>query len=237
MTSSLGRRRRTRTLSEDERRLWEKIAETIEPLERGHRRGHRPADDPDREPAAPLDAEAVAPPPPTTPPAASAPRGKPTVVRPTGPTRRGETTGRLPVIHVKHAERFDGLAPAVTAPPSLARLDHRTKRRLVRGVIAIDERLDLHGATQEAAHAILRGFLATARARGARIVLVITGKGKGGADPHDRGVLRRAVPHWLSEPSLREVVLGFEEAHLAHGGAGAIYVRLRRARGAGEGGR
>lgn len=236
MTSSLGRRRRTRTLSEDERRLWEKIAETIEPLERGHRRGRRPADVPDPEPAAPLDAGVPVPPPPA-PPAASVPRGKPTVVRPTGPTRRGETAGRLPVIHVKHAERSDGLAPAVTAPPSLARLDHRTKRRLVRGVIAIDERLDLHGATQEAAHSILRGFLATARARGARIVLVITGKGKGGADPHDRGVLRRAVPHWLSEPSLREVVLGFEEAHLAHGGAGAIYVRLRRARGAGEGGR
>ncbi|MBV5266153.1 Smr/MutS family protein [Pinisolibacter aquiterrae] len=240
MTSSLGRRRRTRTLSEDERRLWEKIAETIEPLDHGHRRGRRAAADPgpDPEPATPLDAGVAIPPSPA-PPAASVPRGKPTVVRPTGPTRRGETAGRLPVIHVKHAERSDGLAPAVTAPPSLARLDHRTKRRLVRGVIAIDERLDLHGATQEAAHSILRGFLTTARARGARIVLVITGKGKGkgGADPHDRGVLRRAVPHWLSEPSLREVVLGFEEAHLAHGGAGAIYVRLRRVRGAGEGGR
>ncbi|MCE1235324.1 MAG: Smr/MutS family protein [Hyphomicrobiales bacterium] len=138
---------------------------------------------------------------------------------------------------MKHLERPDGLAPAVTAPPSLTRLDHRTKRRLVRGAIPIDERLDLHGYTEAAAHSLLRGFLITARARGARMVLVITGKGQGpgkdrGRGPDDRGVLRRAVPHWLADPTLRDVVLGYEEAHLAHGGAGAIYVRLRRPRGA-----
>lgn len=124
------------------------------------------------------------------------------------------------------------------APPSLERFDHRTRRRLVNGAVAIDDRLDLHGMTQDAAHSALRHFLFGARARGARIVLVITGKGKTrgpGTDPHDRGVLRRAVPHWLADPTLRELVIGFEEAHLAHGGAGAIYVRLRRLRTGGEG--
>lgn len=239
MTSSLGRRRRHRVLSDEERRLWERVAESIEPLHVG-RRDRVAAPD---ETIAPGPLATPAPPPPIASP--PPPPAKPRIVRPTGPTApapRGVTAGRLPVIHVKHVERLDGLAPAVAAPPSLARLDHRTKRRLVRGVIAIDERLDLHGCTQEAAHSILRGFLLAARARGARIVLVITGKGQGpgksrgfDADQRDRGILRRAVPHWLGEPTLREVVVGFEEAHLAHGGAGAIYVRLRRLRGAGEG--
>lgn len=239
MTSSLGRRRRHRILTEDERRLWEKVAESVEPLN-PVRRSARAFEAPDASPAfaAP---PAAAPSTPTpkrveSPVEAEGRSAAPTIVRPTGPIRRTPALGRPPMIHVKHAERYDGLAPAVPAPPSLARLDHRTKRRLVRGVIAIDERLDLHGHTQEAAHSILRGFLLTARSRGARIVLVITGKGRNGpnGEAHDRGVLRRAVPHWLADPVLRDVVVGFEEAHLAHGGAGAIYVRLRRQRGPGE---
>lgn len=234
MTSSLGRRRH-RVLGEDERRLWEKVAESVEPLHPLAR-----AESPLEAPIAPIAPPAATRPSPAAPlakpTAAKSTPAKPTIVRPTGPTHRAAGPPRSAVIHVKHAERLDGLAPAVTAPPSLARLDHRTKRRLVRGVIAIDERLDLHGHTQDAAHAILRGFLVTARARGARIVLVITGKGRSGSsgEIHDRGVLRRAVPHWLGDPGLRDVVVGFEEAHLAHGGAGAIYVRLRRPRGPGE---
>ncbi|HEX5866107.1 MAG TPA: Smr/MutS family protein, partial [Beijerinckiaceae bacterium] len=47
----------------------------------------------------------------------------------------------------------------------------------------------------------------------------------------ERGVLRRVVPHWLRLPDLRPLVVGFEEAAVRHGGAGALYVRLRRARG------
>jgi DNA-nicking Smr family endonuclease len=46
----------------------------------------------------------------------------------------------------------------------------------------------------------------------------------------ERGVLRRQVPLWLALPDLRSLVVGFEEAHVAHGGEGALYVRLRRAR-------
>ena len=73
-------------------------------------------------------------------------------------------------------------------------------------------------------------------AAGHSLTLVVTGKG--GAAPHEpawqeRGVLRRLVPHWLRLPALRALVLGFEEAGLRHGGAGALYVRLRRSRGAG----
>src|ERR1019366_4885255 len=92
---------------------------------------------------------------------------------------------------------------------------------------AIDARLDLHGLTQSEAHAALLRFLRSAGARDARLVLVITGKGRGG----EPGVLRRQVPQWLGLPEFRSLVLGFEDAHVTHGGEGALYVRLRRARG------
>lgn len=124
--------------------------------------------------------------------------------------------------------------PAGTAPhPPLHPIERRTITRLVRGVIEIDARIDLHGMNQLAAHERLHRFLRDQQAAGARVVLVITGKGKPGGNADDfieeRGVLRRRVPHWLSEPGLRSVVVGFEEAHRAHGGGGALYVRIRKA--------
>jgi DNA-nicking Smr family endonuclease len=67
-----------------------------------------------------------------------------------------------------------------------------------------------------------------ARARDARLVLVITGKG--GRSAGERGVLKRYVPQWLNLPEFRTLVIGFEEAHIAHGGEGALYVRVRRTR-------
>ena len=63
-------------------------------------------------------------------------------------------------------------------------------------------------------------------------MLVITGKG--GRGQAERGVLRRQVPHWLALPEFRDLVIGFEDAHIAHGGEGALYVRLRRTRGAAD---
>jgi DNA-nicking Smr family endonuclease len=113
--------------------------------------------------------------------------------------------------------------------PPLTNLDRRLRKRLARGRAGLDARIDLHGRTQADAHDALMRFLRAARAEGARIVLVITGKGTRGSDP-DRGVLRRQVPLWLKSPKLRETVLGFEPAGPAHGGEGAFYVRLRRAR-------
>ena len=61
------------------------------------------------------------------------------------------------------------------------------------------------------------------------LVLVITGKGARAAEG-ERGVLKRQVPHWLGLPEFRALVIGFENAHIAHGGEGALYVRVRRAR-------
>ena len=117
-------------------------------------------------------------------------------------------------------------------PLPLAPIERRLKRELARGRGAIDGALDLHGMNQAEAHQALRGFLRYSQARGARLVIVVTGKGGPLGEPdwgEARGVLKRLAPHWLREPDLRPVVLGFEEAACAHGGSGALYVRLRRA--------
>jgi DNA-nicking Smr family endonuclease len=116
--------------------------------------------------------------------------------------------------------------------PPLAPLDRRLKQRVARGREAIDDRIDLHGYTQAQAHSALLAFLQRAQRDGARLVLVVTGKGAARGAQHDaeRGVLKRQVPIWLALPEFRPFVLGFEVAHVGHGGEGALYVRLRRAR-------
>jgi DNA-nicking Smr family endonuclease len=126
-----------------------------------------------------------------------------------------------------------GPQSATPAPPPLAPLGRRTRTRVARGKEAIDGRLDLHGLTQAQAHSALLHFLRAAGARGAKLVLVITGKGSrnlGARGDGERGVLKRQVPQWLALPEFRALVVGFEDAHVAHGGEGAIYVRIRRTR-------
>jgi len=113
--------------------------------------------------------------------------------------------------------------------PPLVPLGRRERAQLSKGKKEIEARLDLHGMTQARAHRALSGFLHRAHGDGLTFVLVITGKGKIGAGS-ERGVLRRQVPEWLSQPEFRTLVVGFEEAHVGHGGAGALYVRIRRSR-------
>jgi len=121
--------------------------------------------------------------------------------------------------------------PEVRAAPPLAPVSRRTKQKLARGTEAIDDRVDLHGMTQVEAHGALLQFLRNAQHRGAKFVLVITGKGRARlASPREAGVLRREVPRWLKLPEFRDYVVGVESAHARHGGDGALYVRLRRAR-------
>lgn len=132
------------------------------------------------------------------------------------------------------AGRPRALAPQAPAPakaPALVPLGRRLKQRVARGRDPIDARIDLHGHTQKQAHAALSRFLQRAQADGARVVLVVTGKGtaRGERDPGaERGVLKRQVPMWLSLPEFRSFIVGFEDAHVGHGGEGALYVRLRR---------
>lgn len=127
-------------------------------------------------------------------------------------------------------------APKTDHVPRAAPLDRQTSRQLDKGRLEVEARLDLHGLRQRDAHAQLRRFLKTAQACGLKHVLVITGKGaeQGAAksfyEEEERGVLRNAVPHWLSEPEFASLVVSFSPAPRRLGGEGALYVRLRRAR-------
>lgn len=154
-----------------------------------------------------------------------------------------------------------GAPPPAAAPPAPARqgrpepepprpvvLERRKARRIARGNHEIEARLDLHGQTQDEAHAALTAFIRRCHAAGLRTVMVITGKGgvasggRGHADAvhsghyaghhagRARGVLRRNVPRWLAEPELRPYVISYSSAHVRHGGDGALYVMLRRPR-------
>ncbi len=127
--------------------------------------------------------------------------------------------------------------PVSSVPPQPTALEPRKMRRIVRGRDEIEARIDLHGMRQADAHGALRGFLARAYGQGYRTVLVITGKGRPNAtaadapfdlfQDRDRGVLRRMVPHWLADPDLRSIIVGYTNAHAKHGGDGAFYVQLR----------
>lgn len=103
-----------------------------------------------------------------------------------------------------------------------AGVDRRTADRLRRGKMKLDGTLDLHGMTQAKAHGALTLFIETAHMADKRCLLVITGKGQ--------GILKRAVPFWLSDPFLKPKILSVMTARQEHGGDGALYVLLRRRR-------
>jgi DNA-nicking Smr family endonuclease len=152
-----------------------------------------------------------------------------------------------PLRNKSRPARMHGVEPPASAPsrpivpaqapkpvkpkiPPLTPLGRRERSKLSRGKSEIDARLDLHGMTQVHAHHALLSFLQRAHHDGLNFVLVITGKGTMSGGEFERGVLRRQVPHWLSLPEFRALVTGFEEAHVGHGGSGALYVRIRRSR-------
>jgi DNA-nicking Smr family endonuclease len=186
--------RRKRSLSEEERALWESVARQARPLAKKHRAAKPQAVAPDAQ--APVAAKPEASP-------KSHPSGS--IARAPKPT-------------------------VPPAPPPLAPLGRRERSHLSRGRKEIEARLDLHGMTQTRAHRALSGFLQRAHIEGLTFVLVITGKGRTVGAESERGVLRRQVPLWLSLPEFRTLVVGFEEAHIGHGGEGALYVRIRRSR-------
>ena len=190
-----------RRLRPDELDLWRKVADTAQPLH------------PDR-PASKL-------------PAIGKDRPKP-APRPVEKFDLGtRSNGKKPGHDV-----LPGLPERLAQAP--VKMDRKAFGKLKRGKLAPEGKIDLHGKTLDQAHPALTRFILKAHADGKRLVLVVTGKGKdrddGGPIPVRLGVLRYNVPHWLSVPPLAQVVLQVTEAHLKHGGGGAYYVYLRRAR-------
>ncbi|HYE27589.1 MAG TPA: Smr/MutS family protein [Allosphingosinicella sp.] len=151
---------------------------------------------------------------------------------------------------VESVRPLDGIAPppppaeavAVRAPPPPpagppsrqrigATLDGSWDRRLGRGLVAPDATLDLHGYNLATAHELLDRRLEEAIAGGARLLLLITGKPPGPAGPARRGAIRAAVGDWLQASRHAGRIAAVRNAHARHGGAGALYIVLRRPRG------
>ena len=136
---------------------------------------------------------------------------------------------KKPLLH-RASDTLPKQPPAPQAALSVGRvvdMDRRTARRLKRGELPVDGRIDLHGMTLDQAHGALTGFIRGAHNRGARCVVVVTGKGKAG---EGTGKIRRETPHWLNQAALRPLVLAVTEARTHDGGSGAFYVLLKRKR-------
>lgn len=135
--------------------------------------------------------------------------------------------------------------PVMTAAPAPARvaprpsvpgetLDGGWDRRLRRGLASPDVTIDLHGYTLVQAHGVLETGLQRALADGARMMLLVTGKPpkvRGSAlDRPGRGAIRAVIGDWLTGSAHAARIAAVRNAHPRHGGAGALYVILRRVR-------
>ena len=199
-------KRPARRLSAEEAALWARVAQTITPME-----GRK----------APVPVTAAAPPlaAPLAPPA----KGKRRTVPPPAPPPAPLPAPAPPAAPARPAE-----------PRALDRhgLDGSWDRRLARGLVAPDFTLDLHGASLDAAHSRLDHGLTLAMAQGARLVLLVTGRSR----PHDgpagrgerRGAIRAKVFDWLEAGPHGSRIAAIRPAHPRHGGAGAVYIVLRR---------
>jgi len=197
--------RKPRHLSPEERALWDKVAARTVPSR-------------DR---------------PLTAPSAQKPPKKPMQPKP-------DTTAEpLPDFRIGQKANVSGthdvlrpIADRLSAAP--VNMDSKSHRRMTRGKLKPEARIDLHGMTVAEAHPELSAFILGSQAVGRRLVLVITEKGKdrddGGPIPMRQGVLRHQVPQWLALPPLAQAVLQVTPAHIRHGGHGAYYVYLRRNR-------
>ena len=208
-----------RKLRPEELELWRRVTSSLQPL-----RSPRPV------PPAPVPPPEPHPPHPPrpVPPDQRPPDQLPRAVRAPDGGRSEASSRRMPPFRIGEAARPAPASSPATEPP---RIDASTLRAMKRGRRAPEGRIDLHGLTLAEAHAALTGFLLGARAEGRRLVLVITGKGGRGANGSDTsGALRREVPFWLARPPLAAVIQDVLPAHHRHGGAGALYVYLRRSR-------
>ena len=132
--------------------------------------------------------------------------------------------------------------PAKLPPPrrthGAATLDGHWDRRLRKGMVRPDISIDLHGHSLASAQALLDEAIGRGLMRGARVLLVVAGRLRPGADrlpqmhgdPRPRGAIRASLPDWLAYSPYADQIVALRPAHISHGGAGAVYVILRRAR-------
>lgn len=138
-------------------------------------------------------------------------------------------------------------APAARAPSSVpplrrtyqgATLDGHWDRRLRKGLVRPDMSIDLHGHSLASAQALLDLSIGRALNRGARVLLVVAGRLRPGADrlplmqgdSRPRGAIRASLPDWLTVSPYADQIVALRPAHVSHGGGGAVYLILRRAR-------
>lgn len=120
-------------------------------------------------------------------------------------------------------------APKASPPPSPpGTLDGSWDRRLGRGLVQPDVTVDLHGHNLATAYDLLDSRLEQAIAMGARVMLLITGKPPRGEPPVARGKIRAAVGDWLAASRHAGDIAAVRGAHPRHGGAGALYLILRK---------
>jgi DNA-nicking Smr family endonuclease len=200
----------SRRLSDEDRELWERVKGSAVPLQA---RQPIPASRPAKAAAAakPDPSQVFHP-------------SEPPAPKPLAPFRLGQAAE-----HRRGNDLLPGLADSLANLP--LRMDAGRFGQLKKGKLRPEARIDLHGMTLAQAHPELIGFILTARARGKRLVLVITGKGRpndiDAPMPARAGRLRHDVPRWLALPPLAPLVLQVAPAHRRHGGEGALYVYLR----------
>lgn len=228
-----------RPLSAEEAALWQRLIATVKPLDDGtkpmmpvHNRPHRPRQlSRHISPSDPEHAHLGDTPPPSKP------------LRPSGTTRQdfarmldaprgpaganGKTGKAGPVVR-KPGYTFQ---PAPQSDPG--NLDGHWERRLGKGLIAPDMTVDLHNHSLANAYDRMDRALADAHGQGARILLLITGKARPAVhDDHHhgapRGVIRRAMQDWLMASRHASDIAAVRGAHPRHGGAGALYIILKR---------
>lgn len=149
----------------------------------------------------------------------------------------------LPALIDDVPQRKQGASPSIESRPrpspgsiqsrSANTLDGTWDKRIAKGALEPDFTIDLHGETAASAHARLNRSLGAAIRAEARVILLITGKAARDnprLPPTSRGVIRASVKDWLAASSHAAHIAAIRNAHPRHGGAGALYLVLRRAR-------
>ena len=216
-----------RRLQPDERALWNRVAQTVTPL-------------PKRARTAVAIESALAPPPkasPLQPRRIEAMTPEEWTIGSALTGAKSRSASGLVSTGQAHAQTH---AHANRLAPGGATLDGGWDKGFRRGAIRPDRSIDLHGYTVDQAHALLERAIATALADDVRVLLVVTGKEPKGQPRHDpgfhpdaprrRGIIRASIADWLAHSRHAAMIAAVRNAHPRDGGAGALYVVLRRKR-------